>query len=48
LDFNGLATGKVSPAEIFDSLLSPILGEMTDGVIGRGGSGNEGGSTDYV
>jgi DNA-binding protein YbaB len=43
LDFKGLATGKVSPAEIFDSLLSPALEAMTDGVIGRGSAG-EGGS----
>ncbi|HEX7660748.1 MAG TPA: YbaB/EbfC family DNA-binding protein [Pseudonocardiaceae bacterium] len=46
LDLKGLATGKVSPAEIFDSMLSPAMEAMTGGVIGRD-AGAEGGPVSH-
>jgi hypothetical protein len=34
VDFRDLASGKVSPSELFDSLLSPMIDEV-NGVLGR-------------
>jgi len=35
VDFAELATGKADPEKFLNALLSPIMGEMADGVLGR-------------